>query len=351
MLNCQKLCQPLFENLSERTREVIYRRFGLRGGERETLEAIGGDFGLTRERVRQIEEEGIKRIKKNSDFSKFKNIFQILKKYLQNQGGLKREDIFFQVFNSQPNSGNWLFFILILDGRFFRFISNKRFHTFWAHSWKIFSRVEKIIKYSKEVLEKNQKPLTFKELSQKISGNQNLLRSSLEASKEIISLQKDKFGLKSWPEINPRGVKDLAYLVFKQIGKPLHFNEVAKSIDGFLKPKNQEFGNFSVIQANASLLNRKTNPQTVHNELIKDPRFILVGRGTYALSEWGFKPGVVKEVISQTLREAKRPLSKEEVVKKVLSQRIVKENTVLLNLHNKNYFLRTDDGKYTIREA
>ena len=91
-------------------------------------------------------------------------------------------------------------------------------------------------------------------------------------------------------------------------------------------------------------------PQTVHNELIKDPRFVLVGRGLYALKEWGYEEGQVKDVILKILKEARKPLPKEEILAGVLKQRMVKENTVLLNLNNKKYFLKTPEGKYISKD-
>lgn len=351
MFNYQKICHPLFKDLPQRTKEIILCRFALEEGKRETLESIGEKYGLTRERVRQIEEDGLKRVRKSPSFSNLAKIFQKFRAYFKEQGGFKRENILFNVFDNFPNSENWVFFLLTLESKFSRFVEKKDLYSFWAEDSKIVSDVKKIIKECRRVLEKEKKPMTFRELSQKISQEPNLLRSTLEISKEIISLPDGHFGLKNWPEVNPRGVKDLAYLVFKKIQKPLHFNEVTKLIDEFFKQKSLELSPFVVIQATASLNNKKTNPQTVHNELIRDPRFVLVGRGIYALSEWGYQPGVVKEVISQTLKKAKKPLSQEEIIKKVLAQRLVKQNTVLLNLHDRDCFLKTRDGRYTIREA
>jgi len=48
------------KELSDKQREVIARRFGLEGYERETLEEVGRAIGLTRERVRQIQMAGLK---------------------------------------------------------------------------------------------------------------------------------------------------------------------------------------------------------------------------------------------------------------------------------------------------
>lgn len=51
------------EELSEKQREVVSRRFGLRGFESSTLEEVGREIGLTRERVRQIQVEALKRLR------------------------------------------------------------------------------------------------------------------------------------------------------------------------------------------------------------------------------------------------------------------------------------------------
>ncbi|MCD8522888.1 MAG: RNA polymerase sigma factor RpoS [Saccharospirillaceae bacterium] len=51
------------EELPEKQREVLSRRFGLRGYETSTLEDVGREIGLTRERVRQIQVEALKRLR------------------------------------------------------------------------------------------------------------------------------------------------------------------------------------------------------------------------------------------------------------------------------------------------
>jgi hypothetical protein len=73
-----------------------------------------------------------------------------------------------------------------------------------------------------------------------------------------------------------------------------------------------------------------------------------VGRGIYALTEWGYKPGVVTDVIKEVLTEAKAPLSKEEIIERVLAKRMVKRSTVILALMNKDTFKKISSGEYTI---
>ena len=110
----------------------------------------------------------------------------------------------------------------------------------------------------------------------------------------------------------------------------MHFKEIAKKINEL------------------KLNKRRALYQTIHNELIKDPRFVLVGRGMYGLSEFGLKPGIAKDVIARVLK-TKGPLYKEEVVDLVKQERFLKDNTILLNLQSKKYFKRLADGRYHIK--
>ena len=321
--NYQKVCQDLISGLSPRQKDVILERFGLPGGERKTLEAVGKKFGVTRERIRQIQDGALGEIK--SKAGAYKAIFQNFKKYFQNYGNLKKEDILLKDLG-QEKWQNQVYFLLSINSGFSRFGANKDFYPLWAAGASFPEKAQKIISLISRKLEEAKRPLSLKELADFSSQSISALESYLEVSKKIQKNSEGVFGLKDWPEINPRGVKDRAYLLFKKTQSPLHFTKVADMIEGSLV-------------------------QTVHNELIRDPRFILVGRGMYALREWGYEPGQVKDVISRILKTEKKPLTREEILNKVLKQRMVKENTVFLNLNNKKYFFRTPQGRYQIQEA
>lgn len=335
MFNYQKICQELLKNLPERQKEVISRRFGLsaessgkKGVEQETLESIGKSLGITRERVRQIEEDAFLKIKPK--LPQYQKVFQSFAEYLKKHGGLRKEEILLAELGGKKNQPQIYFLLAVSDIKegkssfpslaFAR--ETEDFYSFWTVDKNCLPRVKNIIDNLSNKLKEAGKPLSLRELRR--FYNLSFLTSYLEVSKKILRNQDGFYGLREWPEINPRGVKDRAYLTFKKIGRPLHFQEVAKSIEGALV-------------------------QTVHNELIKDSRFVLVGRGIYALKEWGYESGQVKEVIAKILRE-NGPLTQAEILERVLKQRMVKENTVLLNLSNKKIFLRTSQGKYIIRE-
>ncbi len=333
MFDYQKVSLNLIKDLPDRTRDVIERRFGLKKEssfcgaakiKREPLEAIGRDYGITRERVRQIENDGIKKIKVKA--GEYDQIYQAFKQKIGQFGGFKKENLFLESLGGKE-SANHIFFLLNIGDSFFRFSGDQNFHPFWTKDLGYFDHAKKVVGTFQNIMESEKKPLIFQKCHNLTSEmDEQGVVSSLEISKNIYRNQDGLLGLKHWPEINPRGNKDKAYLVLKKEGKPLHFTSVAK------------------------LISDSALSQTVHNELIKDERFVLVGRGTYALKEWGYEPGEVKQVILNIFKKSGKPLSKEEIVERVAKQRFVKKNTILQNLSNKEYFVKTLDGKYFVKE-
>lgn len=321
--NYQKICKSLLKDLSERQREVISRRFGLESGERETLESIGRDFKVTRERIRQIENSGLSKLKEKVNL--LGKVFQYFTEELKRSGDLKKEETLLSQLggkNYQPH----VFFLLTLGDQFQRFSETEEFHSLWTINPESVKLAKETINSFYQKLKEINRPIKLEEYEISPKLTPQVLQSYLEISKIVQKNKEGFYGLKDWPEINPRGVKDKAYLVFKKEKRPLHFTEVAKLI-----------GPTALVQ-------------TVHNELIKDPRFVLVGRGLYALKEWGYEEGQVKDIILKILKEAGRPLLKEEIIEKVLKQRFVKESTIWLNLNNKKYFVKTPEGKYIAKE-
>lgn len=330
--NYSKICSSLLDGLSEKTRPVIERRFGLSQDKKETLEAIGKDYGITRERVRQIEREGILEIKKR--INKAEKVFKYFDEVFNYFGDIKKEDPLLE-FLGKEKFHNHIFFLLTLKDDLSYKIENKDFYAFWQRGDKSFDLAKKTINSAIKIFEKEKTPLNIEELYKKNnSTNLNVFSSHVKISKKIQKNPEGKIGLKGWLEITPKGVKDKAYLILRKASKPLHFTEVAILIEGC---------SFSS--------NKKIHTATVHNELIKDSRFVLVGRGLYALKEWGYEPGVVRDVIYNVLKSSQKPLFKEEIAREVLERRIVKENTVFLSLQDRKKFSKDDKGRYTIREA
>ncbi len=337
----QKICKSLLKGLPQRTSNIVERRFGLKGGERETLEAIGENYGITRERVRQIIREGFSKI--SPKIKEYQKVFKYFNDTIKSFGDVKKEDSLLFVLGGEK-SQNQVFFLLNLNKEFKRFSEDDDFHSFWTRKDASAEVAKKAISASLGKFESEKTPLAIEKLyeSQKLEIekalnkkiNKGILSSYLEISKKIQKNPEEQFGLRNWLEINPRGIKDKAYLVLKKEGKPLHFTQITNFIEKL-----------------PFLAKRKAHLATVHNELIKDPRFVLVGRGLYALKDWGYEPGVVKDIIYKVIKDADHPVSKEEILEKVSKQRFVKANTILLNLQDKNCFLRDEEGKYKINSV
>jgi len=343
--NSTKICQNLLKNLPSKQKEVIVRRFGLEGDhqQRETLESIGQSFKITRERVRQIESDGLSKIKPR--LKDYQDFVRSLANYFKHQGDLKREDFLLSDLGGEKYQ-NQLYFLLTLVDNFTRFGDSSDFYPLWTTNPKSLNFAKTINNFLIGQLKGIKEPLSFPKISeiyrQRFSRDKKRLSpqallSFIEISRGIEEGVDGLFGIRDWPEINPKGIKDKAYLVLKKVGKPLHFAEITSQIP-------------QLKLANGANRIKVALPQTVHNELIRDPRFVLVGRGIYGLKEWGFIPGFVKEIIENVLKGRNKPMAKEEVIKEVLKQRLVKANTVLMNLQNRKYFFRDSQGRYLVKK-
>jgi hypothetical protein len=315
----KKICKDLVSDLKDREREVIVRRFGLGGKEKETLQSIGDSFGITRERVRQIENAALNKIKPK--LKKYRNVLEGFLNYFKKFGEVRKEERLLEELGGKEK--NELVFLLSLDKRFLRFNQNQDFHSLWTTNLEALEKVKNLLSLICKKFEKEKKLMTLKEVASEFKVREEILDGFLEISKRIQKNKKGFYGLREWPEINPRSLRDKAYLVFKELQKPLHFIEVARMIEG-------------------------ANLKSVHNELIRDERFVLIGRGIYALREWGYFPGEVRDVIYKFLKE-EGPLTKEEILERIRKQRMVKENTVLINLAK--YFEKDEKGRYRIKTA
>lgn len=323
---------------NKRMKDVLNKRFGLIG-QRKTLDAIGKDYGVTRERVRQIEEDSLKHLAKPEYYKEVEPLFDHLEEHLKNHGEVAEEKRLFTSLVGDKNHSE-MNFLMSVAKPFSRVGETDYHHSRWFTSKEKLSLSEKFLTEVASHLEGKRKPVSEGELSKiaeeaastvfKEKVPQAALNMYLATSKLLRKNPFGEYGLIHWPAINPKGVRDKAYVVLAKRGSPLHFREVAEAIN----------------KVGWSL--KKAHPQTVHNELIKDKRFVLVGRGLYGLTEWGYEPGTVKDIMVSVIKQAKKPISKNEIVKKVLDKRFVKENTIVLNLQNKNVFKKTQEGDYTL---
>jgi len=333
------ITKSLLEVLPERARDVLEKRYGLgKDGESYTLEAIGQSYGITRERVRQIENYGIQSIQKSEIYKKHYDLFIELQKLIdQLGGGLIAEHVLLDELADDATTKNHLYFVLVVGDPFYKSKENPHYSHRWFTERKTADAVEKALRSvfkglnNDELVSETEIIARFKtELMEMAKDhNDDVLKRWLSISKQIGVNPLGDWGPADSPNIRVKGIRDYAYLAVKRHGSPMHFREVAETI-------NELFGH-------------KAHIATTHNELIKDQRFVLVGRGLYALTEWGYTAGVVKDVLREII-EADGPLSREEIIDKVRKERYVKDNTILVNLQDTNLFRKLSNGTYTLAE-
>ncbi len=332
----KQVTKKITSNLHDRARDVIMSRFGLTSdAERRTLEEIGKKYGITRERVRQIEESAINLIKKSDVFKGEQAVFEELKQHVSVMGHIVAEHDLLPHISKDKAIQNHIHFYLTIGDYFKKHREDDHFHTRWSVNDEMADKVHDALKklYSnladEELVPETEMIKKFfdqmKDLSEEFR-NEEMAKRWLSMSKTVGKNAMGEWGKSSSPNIRTRGVKDYAYLVMRKHGSPMHFREVADAI--------------------SKTFHKKTHYATCHNELIKDSRFVLVGRGLYALSEWGYKTGIAREVIRDILKK-EGPLSKDDVIKSVMKERYFKKNTILVNLANPKFFKKNKQGLYS----
>lgn len=330
--------KKLLNQLNPRTRDIVVHRYGLEHPEKMTLEAIGKKYDITRERVRQIENFALATVKKSKDFKDHAFVFDELQGIVKELGSVVGEEALMRSISKDPIVQNHIALYLALGDNFTKHKEDNHFHHHWSIDKNLSEKIHGALtglysSISPEELVKEEELYSrflthVGDLVDEYKNNKEIISRYLSLSKVIGKNQLSEWGHTASPHIRARGIKDYAFLVLRSAGKPLHFKDVAQQINKTFK--------------------KKAHVATCHNELIKDSRFVLVGRGMYGLKEWGHAGGVVKDVIAKVLVEAGTPLTKEEIIAGVLSRRMVKPNTIIVNLQNNKLFKKEKDGKYSM---
>lgn len=350
-LNYVQLIDSLISALPERERDVLVQRYCLKPGmqKKATLEKIGSDYNITRERVRQIENDALKKVNetlKENNLTLIKELLKAIETLLDQNGGfIGQGHLMSNLLQAdQADESKMLEFILekVASEHFNTF--EKAAHDIIWHSDKLTQdQILELVQAVNSILEKNDKPLNFEEVVENLKAKSQfksidampaenhyiieaLLRARADVKKNILN----QWGKSEWTTITPKRMTDKAYLILQREGRPLHFEECADLIN------------------NSNFDKKKACAATVHNELIMDNKYVLVGRGMYALKDWGYQEGTVADIIAKILKE-KGALDKDAINAEVLKQRFVKKTTIMLALMNKKMFEKKADGKYALK--
>lgn len=333
-----KLISQVLGQLRDREQDVLVARYGLVQGRttKATLESIGQKLSVTRERVRQIESSALKRIDKKY-LSILKPLFKVVDVYMAETGGVADLDNLTKYLGLSGESDveleqNALRLAMAANESVVPLKKDPRFREGWARAEVDQTELLVVQDKAQAVLVKAGRSMPESDLMSAMGGQLSVgvARGALQSSSKMGQDGAGNWGLASWPTIVPKRVRDKVFAVLESVGKPLHFEEIAKLVQDRFNPAKP-------------VLSR-----TVHNELIGDKRFVLVGRGIYALTSWGYKPGVVSDVIIEVLKKAGKPMHINEITEAVLARRKVKRNTVVANLQNRNLFQKTDKATYDL---
>jgi hypothetical protein len=321
----------------EREREIVSRRFGL-FDRKETLEQIGEFLGITRERVRQLEKSIVVKLRAQAEQGNIPHVDDYQTKIsakLEQSGAIMRiAELTTRLgLESTRIEQARVAFIASLcpklivldeDDHHYLSVALEKMGTLTTIKFS----VADIVKTVKKLNE----PTTIDKIAKESKTGDNQQTVALASTSKSLATLHGLWGLVKWPLVNPKNIRDKIYVILKEHGKHMHFNEISEAIK------------------QSSFKRKDVTTQAIHNELIKDKRFVLVGRGIYALKEWGYEKGTVADIISDILKKEGKALHRDEIVKRVLKNRYVKETTILLNLQGKSQFRRTAKATYELAE-
>lgn len=339
----QSIIESLLRPLSAKQKLVLTSRFGVGNGAIQTLESIGKNFDITRERVRQIEADAVSLLKKGQKSESLSSLVSCVDEVIREKGGIcpgsdLAKEVFSRYFGKdqiEDQETRMIEIIFCVSG-LKKIKTSREMTECWTVSDfdkkyfnEVVGEIENIFDETKNILSAEEilKKMHYSEFAKKHAElKPEHVLNFLEISKKFGKNVFGDWGKARWPLVKPRGVREKATLVLMRQKKPLHFRQISRLIE--------EYG----------LSSKKVHSQTVHNELIRDNRFVLVGRGTYALREWGYEEGTVKDVIVSLIRSAGGLLPKDGIVSGVLQKRKVKKATIAVNLADKNTFEKTKSG-------
>lgn len=320
----------------EREREIIARRFGL-FDRKETLEQIGELLGITRERVRQLEKAVVAKLSdaaKQNSLPHIADIDAVLAAKLQTIGQAARVSDLADAVISKADKLDQarLAFIAQLCPNLTVVTDDDNYFAAVALDPKTEADFKKQINLIVETIKKAGQPQTIEVIAEAAKVSEKAHAAALASVSKNLATLNGQWGLTKWPTVNPKNIRDKIYVILSEKGNHMHFNDIAAAIK------------------DSSFKRKDVTTQAIHNELIKDKRFVLIGRGIYALKEWGYEKGTVADIIADILKKEGGPLHRDEIVKRVLKNRYVKETTILLNLQGKPQFKRVAKATYGLAE-
>lgn len=332
----------VISSLSEKEQIIMKKRVGM-FWKRETLQDIWLSFNppVTRERIRQLETNWIKKLQKIHKSDLFNSIQSNAIELLKIHWWILVEDklisVLIKELNIEKSVNPWMLEIIVQSGTEILKSKQKQwcklyfyFNNFPEHLVEsIHKEAVKILRRKKDIMEKMELyEIIRNKFVWKVKLKSSLIDAILDINLDIVKWENNFIWLSAWKILNPKTLKEKVMFIFKKEWVPMHFVDVSNKISFYL---------WETVKIN-----------TVHNELIKNPVFILIWRGIYALKEWWFKPWNVKDVIVWVLTKSKTPMTAEEIAKSVMKVREVKRTTVYMNLQDRSVIERVWRNRFQL---
>lgn len=343
MVNISDLINGLMIVLSEKEKFIIEKRYSLNESQKMTLENIGKKFSVTRERIRQIEKNALRKLERNVNNTPLCEITSNAIELLTKTGGICSVDRLVSLLQKasglkQTVNKDSLKLAIELEKEIYAVSNTIAFKPYFKFQEIKDSDMRKVCKLANSILNAENSVMSFSDICKRIlketkqvNLTNDFIKSCLYMDRSLKIINDDSVGLSKWRSINPKTLRDKISFVLGESKEPMHYLDISKSIiDHTFDKKN-------------------VNTQAVHNELIRHNGFVLIGRGIYALKEWGYTQGTVCDVIKAVLRTHGQ-LTRDEIVDKVLQKRKVKRITILLNLKNKPDFIKVGRNHYSLNQ-
>lgn len=355
-----KIIEKVFSPLEDRTKEIMKLRYGLKDDHFHTLESIGNRFNITRERVRQIEQKTMKRLRR---LARRKIVSEYLEKLVaqfiipfikQSYGIITRDEI--NVFLSKKYSQKEE---IQLSSSFLSkvYFDNRPFFTSFltvvddgVYAVDIPSKIlyKQVIEWAKRRLKIAKKPMALIALSDKILKDnlsytdkatkyftERFVKRCLLITKDIGRDKTDLFGLWEWDYFHPTRLKDMVKRTLFEVGESAHFTQITLLMNELYPNK----GPFKPHNINATLQR--------FNEI-----FVWIKPGVYGLKTWGLKrPPYVIDYLVKLLRQANKPLHIGYLNAEVLQVSNCRESSIQITLEFRDdIFVKYLSGFYGLRD-
>ena len=338
--NVGNILEEIFLILTETEKEVIYHRFSIDNTSKKTLESIGKMFNVTRERIRQIENIALLKLRRHMPSSKLMDISKIAREVLLENGKIMKADnlvkeTLLRIGESEFIDASVVTLALSVDMDISKNEKSGNIDPSWRFDSIPLFRIRAVTDTIEKLFNELGDISSFEDIYQGLQkyklfedseDSRQFITSCMNIDNRIAKTETG-WGLMKWRNVNPKSIRDKAIIVFKKFKYPMHFRDVSKKI--------------SEVDINK----KNVTTQAVHNELIRYDDFVLIGRGLYALKEWGYTPGTVSAILTKILKE-KGPLSKKEIIREIQKQREVQIGTISLNLQKNECFVRVGRAIY-----